>query len=176
MGQQGDYLHLAGILPAHHLFDCIIPAFYQDIGPQQFKQLLRRIVQLILFYGRQRLFREYHHHRNHLQGTHDGCPVLQRGDRPSGALQAGHGLVAIQPNHQMIAQLPGRPEQMHMAGVQQLKAAVGEYPPPAGGQSRPAELAGSPGTATSPFAGALIPVPGGVQDAPSQAAICATRV
>jgi len=68
-------------------------------------------------------------------GEHLGA-LLDVEDGAAGTLQPPHRGIAVEPDDEHVAERPGRGEVAHVAGVEEVEAAVGEHHALAGGTQR----------------------------------------
>ena len=126
-GHEAHQQHIAaGFLnhvAADHLVDTIIGALHQHAGPHAFDQFERRV------------FLEHNDQIDRFErGQHLGA-AFRRVDRPPLALEPRGRSIAVQSDHQAVASRARFRQQLHMAAMQQVEAAIGEadaqtVPPP----------------------------------------------
>jgi hypothetical protein len=92
----------------------VVAAFYQDSRLHTFDQLFRRV--LI----------EYSDQVNRFKRGQNFGPRLHRLDGTAGAFKARHGRITIEAYNETIASCTRASQQFDVAGVQQIKAAVGK--------------------------------------------------
>ena len=111
-------------VPTHHGLRGVVPALHEHIRPESLDQLQRRVLV------------KAHHGVHAAQTQQHGRPgglVLQGAPWP---LQARHGGIAVQPHHQEVALGAGVCQILHVAGVDEVEAPVGEAQRPRAGDGR----------------------------------------
>ena len=145
-GHEIDQDHLAAValdqLAADHLLAAVVAALHQHLRPHAADQLERRVLL------------EHHHEIDRFERRqHLGARVHVL-HRPSLALEPLHRRVAVEPDHQPVAGGARLGQQLDVAGMQEIEAAVGEADAQAlrGATRRAARRAPTSRTRSSPRA------------------------
>ena len=93
----------------------VVAAFHQHVRANLGQQRLRRVLG------------ERHHPVHRRETFQDAHAALQRIDRAPRALQAPRRIVVVDGHDEAVAEFPRLVQIAHMAGVQNVEAAVGEH-------------------------------------------------